>query len=216
MGRADLATDTLAAHSVGAHSDAIMEERPFAIPSSKLVMWLFIISDACTFAVILFSYGFIRNAAADWPHVFQAASIWNSLLMTFILVSTSLTVVLALRAAQSGDRAVAVRWTLITAAGGVLFILLHIREWLSLIGQGVRMFENPWGAPMFGAAFFTITGFHMLHVLGGVIALLVVSTGYKAGRYAARHIEIWALYWHFVDVVWMFVVPLIYLLNMKR
>jgi len=198
------------------HGAGVMEEAPFAIPSSKLVMWLFIISDACTFGAVLMAYGYIRNSAADWPLVFESASIWNALLMTFILVTTSLTVLFAVKAAQSDDRAGAFKWTMITAAGGVLFALLHIREWMSLIGEGVRLFQNPWGAPLFGAMFFSVTGLHMAHVVGGVIALLVVGSGYKAGRYAAKHIEIWALYWHFVDLVWMFVVPLIYLLNMKR
>ncbi len=201
---------------VGEHGAGMMEERPFAIPSSKLVMWLFIISDACTFGAMLFAYGYIRNSAADWPLVFEAASIWNSLLMTFILVTTSLTVLLALRAAQADDRARAFRWTMITAAGGILFTLLHLREWMTLIAEGVRPFQNPWGAPMFGATFFSITGLHMAHVVGGVIALIVVGIGYRAGRYNTRHVEIWALYWHFVDMVWMFVVPLVYLLNMKR
>jgi len=194
----------------------VMEESPFAIPSSKLVMWLFIISDACTFGAVLIAYGYIRNSAADWPLVFESASIWNALLMTFILVSTSLTVLFAVKASQADDRQAAFRWTMITAAGGILFAALHIREWMSLIGQGARLFQNPWGAPMFGAAFFSVTGLHMAHVLGGVVALVVVGSGYKAGRYASKHIEIWALYWHFVDLVWMFVVPLIYLLNMKR
>jgi len=198
------------------HGAGFMEERPFAIPSSKLVMWLFIISDACTFGAVLMAYGYIRNSAADWPLVFESASIWNALLMTFILVTSSLTVLLALKAARADDRASAFRWTMVTAGGGILFALLHIREWMSLIGQGVRMFQNPWGAPMFGACFFSVTGLHMAHVLGGVVALIVVGFGYKAGRYAAKHVEIWALYWHFVDLVWMFVVPLIYLLNMKR
>jgi cytochrome c oxidase subunit III len=201
-----------AIHTVG----AVMEERPFSIPSSKLVMWLFIISDACTFGAVLFAYGYIRNSAAGWPQVFEAASIWNSLLMTFILVSTSLTVLFAVRAAQAEDRPGAFRWTMITASGGLLFTLLHIREWLNLIGQGARLLQNPWGAPMFGATFFCITGLHMAHVVGGVVALVVVGLSYRAGRYSARHIEIWALYWHFVDLVWMFVVPLVYLLNMKR
>jgi cytochrome c oxidase subunit 3 len=136
--------------------------------------------------------------------------------MTFILVSTSLTVLFAVRAAQAEDRAAAFRWTMMTAAGGLLFTILHIKEWIGLIGQGARLFSNPWGAPMFGATFFSITGLHMAHVLGGVVALVVVGLTYRAGRYAARHIEIWALYWHFVDLVWMFVVPLVYLLNMKR
>ncbi len=198
------------------HGAAMMEERPFAIPSSKLVMWLFIISDACTFGAVLFAYGYIRNSAADWPMVFESPSIWNALLMTFILVSSSLTMLLALKAAQSDDRAGALRWTMVTAAGGALFALLHIHEWLELIHDGVRPFQNPWGAPMFGASFFTVTGLHMAHVIGGVVALVVVGLGYRARRYEARHIEIWSLYWHFVDLVWMFVVPLVYLLNMKR
>ena len=198
------------------HGAGVMEERPFAIPSSKLVMWLFIISDACTFGAVLVAYGYIRNSAADWPLVFESASIWNALLMTFILVSSSLTVLLAVRAAQSDNRASAFRWTMVTAAGGVLFTLLHIREWLSLIGQGVRPFQNPWGAPMFGATFFSVTGLHMAHVVGGVVALIVVGVGYKAGRYPSKYVENTSLYWHFVDLVWMFVVPLIYLLNMKR
>jgi cytochrome c oxidase subunit III len=200
----------------GAEVSGVMEASPFAIPSSKLVMWLFIISDACTFGAVLIAYGYIRNSAADWPLVFESASIWNALLMTFILVSSSLTMLIALRAAQSDDRKAAFRWTMITAAGGILFAALHIREWMSLIGQGARLFQNPWGTPMFGAAFFSVTGLHMAHVLGGVVALLVVGSGYRAGRYATKHIEIWSLYWHFVDLVWMFVVPLIYLLNMKR
>jgi cytochrome c oxidase subunit III len=216
MSQADVAMESGVSGPAIQASSLTMEERPFAIPSSKLVMWLFIVSDACTFGAVLFAYGFIRNSAADWPAVFEAASIWNSLLMTIILVSTSLTILLALRAAQADDRSGAFRWTMVTAGGGVLFTLLHIREWLSLIGQGARLFHNPWGAPMFGATFFAITGLHMAHVIGGVIALVFVGLSYRAGRYAARHIEIWALYWHFVDLVWMFVVPLIYLLNMKR
>lgn len=149
------------------HGAGVMEQSPFGIPSAKLVMWLFIISDACTFGAVLFAYGYIRNSVADWPLVFESASIWNALLMTFILVSTSLTVLFAVRASQSEDRAAAFKWMMITAAGGVLFALLHIREWMSLIGEGVRLFQNPWGAPLFGAMFFSVTGLHMAHVIGG-------------------------------------------------
>jgi cytochrome c oxidase subunit 3 len=209
VSQANLAVDPHAAAGV-------MEESPFAIPSSKLVMWLFIISDAVTFAAILFAYGYIRNASTDWPTPFEGPSIWNAMLMTFILVSSSLTILLAVKAAQNDDRRVAFNWTLVTAGGGALFALLHLHEWFELIGKGVRMFQNPWGAPMFGATFFSITGLHMLHVVGGVIALTVVALTYKSGRYSAKHIEIWSLYWHFVDIVWMFVVPLVYLMNMKR
>jgi cytochrome c oxidase subunit 3 len=201
--------------AVGGHV-GVMEEAPFSIPSSRLVMWLFIISDAVTFGALLFAYGYVRNASANWPAVFEAASIWNALLMTFILVSSSLTVLFAVKAAQSGDRAGTFRWTLITAVGGALFALLHLREWMNLIGAGLRPFSNPWGSPLFGASFFCVTGLHMTHVIAGVIALLVIGTGYKAGRFAPKHVENLSLYWHFVDLVWMFVVPLIYLLNMKR
>jgi cytochrome c oxidase subunit III len=202
--------------AVDPNAASVMEERPFAIPSSKLVMWLFIISDAITFGAILFAYGYLRNASADWPTPFESASIWNALLMTFILVTSSLTVLIALKAAQNDDRARAFRWTIITAVLGIMFTALHTREWVDLIGKGVRLFQNPWGAPLFGATFFSITGLHMAHVVGGVVALIAVGLLYKAGKYSAKHIEILSLYWHFVDLVWMFVVPLVYLMNMKR
>jgi cytochrome c oxidase subunit 3 len=202
--------------AVDLHATGVMEEKPFAIPSSKLVMWLFIISDAVTFGALLFAYGYIRNASPDWPTPFESTSIWNSLLMTFILVTSSLTVLIAVNAAQQDDRKRAFRWTLVTAVLGLMFTALHLREWMDLIGKGVRTFHNPWGAPMFGATFFSITGLHMAHVIGGVVALIAVGLLYKAGRYSAKHVEILSLYWHFVDLVWMFVVPLVYLMNMKR
>jgi cytochrome c oxidase subunit 3 len=195
------------------HAGAAMEDRPFAIPSKKLVMWLFIISDACTFGAVLFAYGYIRNAAADWPHPFESASVLNALLMTFVLVTSSLTMLIGTRAAKSGDKAKALRFTFITVILGLVFGGLHLKEWFGLIGEGVRLFQNPWGAPLFGAAFFSITGLHLAHVLSGVIALTVLALGYKRGRYNADDIEIWSLYWHFVDLVWMFVVPMVYLMN---
>jgi cytochrome c oxidase subunit 3 len=193
-----------------------MEERPFAVPSKKLVMWLFIISDACTFGAMLFAYGYIRNASPDWPHHFEASSIINVALMTFILVTSSLTMLMATRAAKSGDKARGIRFTFITVALGLVFAALHLREWMSMIGAGVTLFQNPWGAPLFGATFFGVTGLHLLHVVSGAIALTVVALGYKRGRYNSDDLEIWSLYWHFVDLVWMFVVPMVYLLNVAR
>ena len=201
---------------LGSHA-GFMEASPFAIPSKKLVMWLFIISDAVTFAAILFAYGYLRNASPNWPQPFKfSPSIVNVILMTFILVTSSLTMLIATRAAKVADKTRVLRWTFVTVAGGVLFALLHIREWFGLIKEGVKLFENPWGSPMFGATFFAITGLHLTHVLGGVIALTVVALGYKRGRYHADDIEIWSLYWHFLDLVWMFVVPMVYLLNVAR
>ncbi len=203
--------------SMGGHGASVMEERPFAIPSKKLVMWLFIVSDAVTFGALLFAYGYIKNASANWPEPFRFyPSIVNVMLMTFVLVTSSLTMLIAVHHAQSGNKSAAIRWTFTTVAGGILFVALHIREWYGLIGEGVRLFQNPWGSPMFGAAFFTITGLHLTHVVGGVIALSVVAIRHGTGRYNADDIEICALYWHFVDLVWMFVVPLVYLMNIAR
>ena len=117
---------------------------------------------------------------------------------------------------MTGDKQTAFRWTLITLAAGVIFVLFHIRDWVSMIDQGVTLFKNPWGNGLFGASFFSITGLHLTHVTGGVVALIAVGVRYKGGRYNADDIEVLGLYWHFVDLVWMFVVPLVYLLNLAH
>jgi cytochrome c oxidase subunit III len=200
-------------------SSAVLETREapaFAIPHKKLVMWLFIISDAVTFGAILFAYGYLRNATPDWPRPFERASVVSAYLMTFVLVSTSLTILMGIRAAKAGDKSRAITWSFVTVAGGVIFAMLHLKEWMWLIGGGLRLFANPWGSGLFGAAFFSITGLHLTHVVGGCIAITVVTLGYKRGRYDHVDLEIWGLYWHFVDMVWMFVVPLVYLMNLKR
>ena len=136
--------------------------------------------------------------------------------MTFVLVTSSLTMLIGTRAAKAGDKSRALRFTFITVALGLVFAGLHLREWASMIGAGVNLFQNPWGAPLFGASFFGVTGLHLLHVVSGAIALTVVGLGYKRGRYNGDDIEIWSLYWHFVDLVWMFVVPMVYLLNVAQ
>jgi cytochrome c oxidase subunit III len=186
----------------------------WSIPAKKMAMWLFIIADSATFAACLFAYLFLRTADPNWPRPFH--SIVNVAIMTFILITSSLTMLFGIDAAKSGDKAGAVRWTMITAALGAVFAVLHIREWMSMIGEGVTLFHNPWGSANFGAAFFSVTGLHLLHVTSGVIALVVVAIRYQGGRYNSDDIEITGLYWHFVDLVWMFVVPLIYLLNLSH
>ena len=203
--------------TMGAHGADTMEARPFAIPSKKLVMWLFIISDAVTFGALLFAYGYLKNASPDWPSPFKfSPSILNVLLMTFVLVTSSLTMLIGVGHAKAGDKAKAIRWTYVTAALGILFAALHLREWSGLSAEGMHLFSNAWGSPMFGGTFYTITGLHLTHVIGGVIALVVVGTRYGTGRYTADDIELWSLYWHFVDLVWMFVVPMVYLMNIAR
>ena len=196
------------------HSTGLTVGPAFSVPTKKLAMWLFIIADTMTFAACLIAYGFLRNGTANWPRPFH--SITNVALMTFILLTSSLTMLFGLRSARAGDKAGAFRWIMITAALGIVFALLHIREWIGLIGEGMTLFKNPWGTGLFGASFFSITGLHLTHVTCGVIALIAVGVRYKGGRYNADDIEVLGLYWHFVDLVWMFVVPLVYLLNLAH
>ena len=199
--------------ALGGHQTPVMEPSPFAVPAIKLAMWLFIISDIMTFAACLVAYGFLRNATPDWPRPFQSSTIINVMVMTFILVTSSLTMVLAVRAARAGDRESAFRWTIITLLAGVLFAILHIREWFGMIGKGMTFSKNPWGTGLFGGAYYSVTGMELLHVLAALVALLIIGLGYKSGRYGATHIENCHLFWQFINVVWMFVVPLVYLMN---
>ena len=191
-----------------------MAEPTFSVPAKKMAMWLFIIADTATFAGCLVAYGFIRNATPDWPRPFH--SITNVAFMTFILLTSSLTMLIGVRSAQQNNKSGAFRWMMITAGLGILFAVLHIREWFGMFAEGATLFHNPWGTPLFGSAFFSITGLHLLHVTGGVIALIVVGIRYLGGRYKADDLEVTGLYWHFVDLVWMFVVPLVYLMNLAR
>jgi cytochrome c oxidase subunit 3 len=190
-------------------------ESPYAIPSKKLGMWLFIVSDSITFGAVLVCYAYLRVASPDWPTPFHLTSIINASVMTFILLSSSVTMVAAVEAAKSGRIAASVRWLSATMLGGVLFDILHIREWLGLIHEGLRLYSNPWGSSLFGAAFFTLTGLHMVHVTVGVIYLCIVAIGFSRSKFTSDDVEISGLYWHFVDLVWMFIFPLVYLMSTR-
>src|SRR5664279_3439132 len=101
---------------MGAHTAPPMEAPPFAIPSKKLAMWLFIMSDVMTFAACVAAYAFLRNATPEWPRPFH--SVTNVAVMTIIMLASSATMLIAFRAARVGDKAGAFRWMLITAAAG--------------------------------------------------------------------------------------------------
>ncbi len=190
--------------------------RPFAVNSKKLGMWLFIVSDTLTFSALLLAYSYVRLANPDWPRPFEIyPAIAKSTTMTVILLASSLTMVLGVAAARRGDRAKTVRWLLFTAIGGILFVVLHTTEWINLIHEGYTPWSTPQGVPLFGAAFFGITGLHMLHVTIGVIYLTVMAFGYKKENFDADDVEVSGLYWHFVDLVWMFVFPMIYLMSVN-
>jgi len=232
----------------------------FGTYSKKIGMWLFLLSDSLTFGALLFAYSYGRISNPDWPTPFHKESIVNATVMTGCLLSSSLTMVLAVLAARRGDRSWTRNWILFTMLFGTAFIVLHAMEWTKLIGEGMTPFKNPWSAnvPQFGGTFFTLTGMHMLHVTIGVIYLGVVALRkkwlpillviwlaawlatpadnvfhigvhvlligtviaatilfLKPKDYDAHDVEIAGLYWHFVDLVWMFIFPLVYLMSAK-
>jgi cytochrome c oxidase subunit III len=192
-------------------------QSPYATNSKKFGMWLFLISDSLTFSAMLFAYTYSRVTNPDWPKPFDfSPAIIFSTIMTFCLLSSSLTMVLAVHAMNHGDRKATVRWILATMVGGGAFVVLHMSEWLKLINvEHVTALNNPWGVPLFGGTFFALTGLHMTHVLCGLIYLTFIAVGVGRGKFKAEDVEVSGLYWHFVDLVWMFIFPLVYLMSAK-
>ncbi|MEO6923845.1 MAG: cytochrome c oxidase subunit 3 [Bryocella sp.] len=195
----------------------VMEAPVYAVSPKKLTVLLFIASDAITFGAILFAYGYLRVGSTNWGASFKFSSILNGLMMTFILLTSSLTMLGAVQAAKAGRRSVSVKWMYVTALLGIIFGALHLREWFHMMAEGWGLALNPTGhSVQFSAAYFGVTGLHLLHVTCGVIAILVVANKFSRGRLTDEHIVTTGLYWHFVDLVWMFVFPLIYLMNAAR
>ncbi len=145
-------------------------------------------------------------------------------IMTFILISSSGTMAMAVNFGYRRDRAKTAALMLATAAFGATFVGMQAFEWTKLIMEGVRPWDNPWGAPQFGSCFFMITGFHGTHVTIGVIFLIAIARKVwrgdfdveRRGFFTSRKghyeiVEITGLYWHFVDLVWVFIFALFYL-----
>jgi len=192
---------------------------PYRVGHRKLGMWLFIVSDSLTFSALLVGYAYVR-ASNVWPTPFPfSPSIIFSTVMTLCLLSSSLTMVMGVSASARGDKKAVRKWILLTILFGLTFVVLHLFEWKHLLDEGLRPFSLPkewmekWpgATPLFGATFFGITGLHMFHVLTGAIYLAVVAA--RVNKLKHEDVEISGLYWHFVDLVWMFVFPLIYLLS---
>jgi cytochrome c oxidase subunit 3 len=197
---------------------AVLEPSPYAVQSKKLTMWLFIISDAVTFGAILFGYAYLRIGTPNWSTPFHfSPNIVNGLIMTFVLLSSSLTMLAADAAAKQGRKSSCLQWLGATVVLGIVFATLHLREWFHMFDEGWSLSKNPLGGSVqFGATFFSITGLHLMHVISGIIALIVIAIGYNTEWLDAGHVETTGLYWHFVDLVWMFVFPLLYLMNVAR
>jgi cytochrome c oxidase subunit III len=202
---------------VAMHPPAVEPAESPLTPESwgKLGMWIFLAGDAMGFGALLASYGAVRASSGDWPTPATVLGIQLTALMTFLLICSSVTMVKALEALKHSDIAKARRFLLLTIAGGLIFLGLQAFEWTKLIGEGLKVFGNPWGATLFGASFFIITGFHGLHVTGGVIYLAVILAAVsriRDTRYTYMITEIAGLYWHFVDLVWIMVFTFVYLL----
>jgi cytochrome c oxidase subunit III len=228
-------------------------ESPFKISYGKLMMWYFLMSDAFTFGAFLISYGTHRYSSKIWPdsnEVFNAAPFigggWPLVFvsfMTFVLIVSSVTMVLAVHEGHCMNRKGVIKWMIYTIIGGAIFLSCQVWEWAhlhaegawwgSFIGNGTTtesfkhfystraqeaLIASHGGQSIhdFFNFFFTITGFHGFHVLSGVVFLIIILFNVINGTYERRGhyemIEKVGLYWHFVDLVWVFVFTCFYLL----
>ncbi|MBI4028109.1 MAG: cytochrome c oxidase subunit 3 [Verrucomicrobia bacterium] len=185
---------------------------PFKTSWQKLMMWLFIIGDALLFAGFLAIYGFVRLASPSWPNRAEVFHLELIALMTTALISSGATMATAVEAARRGHWRMVVRFLLLTLAGGLAFLGMQAYEWSQFIAAGATLQSNPWGVPPFGASFFLITGFHGAHVSIGIVILLITAVRSATGRSRAGGLELAGLYWAFVDLVWVFIFPLFYLI----
>ncbi|ALO44727.1 heme-copper oxidase subunit III family protein [Pseudohongiella spirulinae] len=206
--------------------DWAADKQTYQVPWGKAMMWIFLVSDTFIFSCFLVGYMTVRISTADpWPLATEvfALSFFGSdpipliliAIMTFVLITSSGTMALAVNFGYRRDKKKTVLFMLATAALGATFVGMQVYEWSKLIGYGVRPWGNPWGAEQFGAVFYMITGFHGLHVSAGVIYLLIVARKVARGDYDKKGyeiVEITGLYWHFVDLVWVFIFAFFYLL----
>jgi cytochrome c oxidase subunit 3 len=210
----------------GLVADWSSDQRAFHVAWGKVMMWIFLLSDTFIFGSFLTGYMTVRaSTTVPWPNPSEVFSLRIGgtdlpliliAIMTFVLISSSGTMAMAVNFAYQRNRKKAAMLMFATAAFGVMFVSMQAFEWTKLImDEGVRPWGNPMGAAQFGSTFFMITGFHGLHVSAGVIYLSVVATRLLRGFYEKRGnyqiVEIAGLYWHFVDLVWVFIFAVFYL-----
>jgi cytochrome c oxidase subunit 3 len=220
-----LAPATAATGWRGLIADWSSDREAFHVSWGKAMMWIFLLSDTFIFSCFLVGYMTVRvSTTVPWPNPSEVFALHVAgtdvpllliAIMTFVLISSSGTMAMAVNFAYRRDRANAAALILVTAVFGELFVGMQAFEWSKLIMEGVRPWGNPMGAAQFGSAFFMITGFHGLHVSCGVVYLLVVAFKLIRGDYERtgnyQAVEIAGLYWHFVDLVWVFIFALFYL-----
>jgi cytochrome c oxidase subunit 3 len=201
------------------HDAAVVEAHwgggaaPFGASWQKTMMWIFIVTDALLFSGLLCSYAFLRMASVSpWPKQTEVFSIPFIALMTFILITSSATMGSAVGASKLGDRRATFRFLVLTILGGAAFLGCQAYEWTHLIHEGARLNFNPWGPPQFSFTFFVLTGFHGSHVFSGLVILTITAIRTAMGKTPQQNVEMAGLYWHFVDLVWVFIFTLFYLL----
>jgi|SRR3990172_1353885 len=188
------------------------EANPSTIPglsTRKFAMWLFLASEVMFFTGLIGAYLATRFGGANWPIVSEKLNVPLVAVNTFILIVSSVTMVKAFAAIENGEAKGLIRFLTATLLLGVVFLSIQGYEWLELMGHGTIASTS-----LFGATFFTLTGFHGLHVLGGVVTIGFVVLRSLRGWYTLENhtgIELMGLYWHFVDVVWIFLFTILYL-----
>jgi len=209
----------------GLVGDWSSDQRAFHVAWGKAMMWIFLLSDTFIFGCFLTSYMTVRaSTTAPWPNTSEVFALNVAgtpvpliliAIMTFVLITSSGTMAMAVNCAYRRDRINAAALIFVTAGFGEMFVCMQAFEWSKLILEGVRPWGNPMGATQFGSSFFMITGFHGMHVTLGVIYLCWVAVRLLRGAYEKtgnyQIVEIVGLYWHFVDLVWVFIFAFFYL-----
>ena len=210
----------------GLVSDWSSDVQTFKVRWSKAMMWIFLVSDTFIFGSFLSAYMAVRlTTTVPWPNTSEVFSLQVGgadipllliAIMTFILISSSGTMAMAVTSGYKKQRVRTGVLILLTALGGVAFVGMQMFEWSKLIfEEGIRPWGNDFGADQFGGFFFMITGFHGLHVSIGVIYLTTIAVRVLQGRYDRlddyQIVEVAGLYWHFVDLVWIFIFAFFYL-----
>ena len=210
----------------GLIADWSSDREAFHVSWGKAMMWIFLLSDTFIFSCFLTGYMTVRvSTTVPWPNPSEVFALHVGgaevpllliAIMTFVLISSSGTMAMAVNCAYRGERLKAAALMIVTATCGEIFVGMQAFEWAKLIlEEGVRPWGNPMGAAQFGSTFFMITGFHGLHVSAGVLYLLTVAFKLLRGDYDKsgnyQIVEIAGLYWHFVDLVWVFIFALFYL-----
>ena len=201
------------AAEVHGHGTIVDQTEPSLTPgnSGKLGMWIFLAGDAMTFGAGIAAYGALRYQNVNWPDPADWLGISLTAVMTFILICSSVTMVEALSGINHGNVQKMQRFLALTVLGGLTFLACQAFEWHHLIwGEQLSIRTS-----LFAATFFILTGFHGMHVTGGVIYLGTLLTRSFQRTFTvsdARLVEVAGLYWHFVDLVWILIFTFVYLI----